>query len=1031
MSTSIEVLPLAERKHFDAPPKFTSNERRSYFEYSGSVKEYVRRLRSPENKASFILQYGYFKAKGRFYEPAQFQIKDVNYIYRTFGLTRSVSSFDKEKFNKLFGGANSTRHRNEILRIEGWKHYDNQWRTTLTKHAYDETKKQAPPAEMLFSLVAYCWQYRVTIPSYEELSVIISQCYLEFEKEALERIKKQLSRTNKISLEEMFKLNEKNMSTLAQIRKIDQSTRTQSMKKNAETLKLFSHYFFDNETLINNLGLSDQATEYFAEWTLKASTSQVKQLKDENKIYLYLLAFIKQQFCKRQDAALKGLMKCIKESLNKASKKAAEYEKGIMVAKNKAIDAIRDSEKELTQFVGEIIRILDDSTLSDARKVEILRNRAINVISGQDDEFVGKRDFLDKCREKEKIDSFLTDAIEEESRSLQLKISSVIKVLVFDEEYSNKPLLAAIKYFQQKDGDIGKTPPLQFLTKKERNVVYLGDSLRTSLYKMFLFRHMLDNIKSGDLSLMYSYEWKAHQRYLIDKDDWEKNKIHYLQSAGLTKFKNATEYLDSLMNKLESKYVDVNERFSSGHNGYLKMRPNGRFHVKTPAIDYEQSKYISTLLSSEGEIPVLQVLQSIDLDVQFTDVLSHHSNKNVVKNIDSKLVLAGIMGLGCNIGARRMARRTVGSDITESKLLDCINWRFSKKNLNKANQRIIDAIDNLPLPNIYKIEENRIHSSSDGKKVTVAVDSLLANYSYKYYGKEKGVSVYSFIDDKQSLFNPTVISSTDREAIYVVDGLLHNSTSIHHIHSTDTHGYTEAVFAATHFINVSFAPRFKRIEDQVIYSFHSKSTYSDQGCRVLPSRRINRRLIEDNWDDILRFMATIKTGYSTASQLFKRLNSYSKDHPLYKSLKEFGRIAKSLHILNYYDDLEFRQQIQKQLNRVELSNKFKGAVFWDRGKQFQVGTQEEQEKYNLCKTIIQNAIIYWNYLFLSDRLMSTGNLQDQADMIDSIRKGSVLAWKHINFTGEYDFSAKASKDYQFNVKKIQSLEISHLLENKS
>lgn len=276
------------------------------------------------------------------------------------------------------------------------------------------------------------------------------------------------------------------------------------------------------------------------------------------------------------------------------------------------------------------------------------------------------------------------------------------------------------------------------------------------------------------------------------------------------------------------------------------------------------------------------------------------------------------------------------------------------------------------------------------------------------------------------MFHPTVISSTDREAIYVVDGLLHNSTTIHHIHSTDTHGYTEAVFAATHFINIAFAPRFKRVEDQTTYSFHTKTSYAQKGYRVLPSRTIKRKLIEDNWDDMLRFMATIKTGHSSASQLFKRLNSYSKDHPLYQSLKEFGRIAKSLHILNYYDDLEFRQQIQKQLNRVELSNKFISAVFWDREKQFQVGTLEEQEKYNLCKTIIQNAIIYWNYLYLSDRLLSTGNPHDRADMVDSIRKGSVLAWKHINFNGEYDFTKKVTKDYQFDIKKIQNLSLKSL-----
>lgn len=305
----------------------------------------------------------------------------------------------------------------------------------------------------------------------------------------------------------------------------------------------------------------------------------------------------------------------------------------------------------------------------------------------------------------------------------------------------------------------------------------------------------------------------------------------------------------------------------------------------------------------------------------------------------------------------------------------------------------------------------------------MATDSLIANYSYKYYGRKKGVSIYTFINEKQSLFHSTVFSSSEREAIYLVDGLLHNPTPLRRMHATDTHGYTEAVFGVTHLIDVAFAPRFKRVEDQVIYSFHAKDKYKDKGYRILPSRRINQKLIEDNWDDILRFIATIKLGKTSASQLFKRLNSYSKDHPLYKALKEFGRIMKSLHILAYYDDLELRQKIEKQLNRVELSNKFSDAVFWDRGKRFYVGTKEEQEKFTLCKTIIQNSIIFWNYLFLTDRLSQCKNQEDKEEMVASIMRGSVLAWAHINFTGDYDFSKPPSKEFQFNYKKIKNIKV--------
>ena len=66
----------------------------------------------------------------------------------------------------------------------------------------------------------------------------------------------------------------------------------------------------------------------------------------------------------------------------------------------------------------------------------------------------------------------------------------------------------------------------------------------------------------------------------------------------------------------------------------------------------------------------------------------------------------------------------------------------------------------------------------------------------------------------------------------------------------------------------------------------------------MPDAYINTKIIEENWDSILRFVATIKLKRTTASQLFKRLNSYSNQHPLYQALKEFGKIIKTFLFCN-------------------------------------------------------------------------------------------------------------------------------------
>jgi TnpA family transposase len=356
-------------------------------------------------------------------------------------------------------------------------------------------------------------------------------------------------------------------------------------------------------------------------------------------------------------------------------------------------------------------------------------------------------------------------------------------------------------------------------------------------------------------------------------------------------------------------------------------------------------------------------------------------------------------------------------------LTNAVNWFFSLKNIEAANNKIVAMTNKLLLANAYRNDVNKLHTGSDGRKVNVSVDSLLSSYSFKYFGKEKGVTIYTFIDERQLLFHVTVISASEREAAYVIDGLLQNDVLKSSIHSTDTHGFTETVFAAAHFIGTAFAPRIKNIGEQTIYSFESKQTYEKRGYMILPSRTINLKLIQNHWDDILRFMATIKLKYTTASQLFKRLSSYAKNHPLYQALKEFGRIIKSIFILTYLDDVELRQQIEKQLNKGELSNKFSKAVFFANNQEFTEGIKEEQQMIAACTVLIQNAIVLWNYLYLSQTLANNPDLVEQGRMVGSIKRGSVIAWGHINMQGEYDFTKSSTNDSQFDMDKILGLKI--------
>ena len=81
------------------------------------------------------------------------------------------------------------------------------------------------------------------------------------------------------------------------------------------------------------------------------------------------------------------------------------------------------------------------------------------------------------------------------------------------------------------------------------------------------------------------------------------------------------------------------------------------------------------------------------------------------------------------------------------------------------------------------------------------------------------------------------------------------------------------------------------------YVYNKRKEYQLKGYKILPDAYIKEELIAPQWDEVLRFIATIKLKEETASQLFKRLNSYSRQHPLCIALKEFGKIPKTDFLL--------------------------------------------------------------------------------------------------------------------------------------
>lgn len=455
--------------------------------------------------------------------------------------------------------------------------------------------------------------------------------------------------------------------------------------------------------------------------------------------------------------------------------------------------------------------------------------------------------------------------------------------------------------------------------------------------------------------------------------------------------------------------MSTNGRIADGANPHFCHSARHRFTIATPEAsedDEADQEPLWPLLPGRYIVPLPEVLATVNRHSGFSAECRPWKQTRQHR-VGERANFAAVMGLGCDIGVSRMAR--IAQGVSDAGIDRAANWHLSLDNVQAANDRIIRLSANLEQPQIYRREPDRLHTASDGQKFAVRRASLNANHSFKYFGKGQGVSAYTFIDERQLLWHSFVMSAAERESAYVVDGLMRNVVRSD-IHSTDSHGYAEAIFAVTHLLGFSYAPRIKNIGDQTLYGFRSRGDSDHASWTIALDRLVREDLVLARSDDVLRLIATIKLKESPASEIFRRLNSYAKQHDLHRALTAFGQIIKTLFVLRYVDEIDLRQAIEQQLSRIELAHRFTRDVAVGNPREFDHTDRESQEVAESCNRLIKNAIVCWNYLYFEQRLKGLTDPAEKQALIDTIGRHSMISWRHVNMLGEYDFSDERLRD---------------------
>ena len=332
---------------------------------------------------------------------------------------------------------------------------------------------------------------------------------------------------------------------------------------------------------------------------------------------------------------------------------------------------------------------------------------------------------------------------------------------------------------------------------------------------------------------------------------------------------------------------------------------------------------------------------------------------------------------------------SVSGSIDESVLRRTNEYYFNHNTLSKAQISLVNYHHSL---DIVKNWGDGGKSSSDGMRIPINSKTIYADYN-THYGN-RGGAIYRHISDQYTPYYVQMLQG--RDSNHVLDGLLYHGTDLDiYEHSTDTAGYTEQMFALTYLLGFKFKPRIKNAEQQQLYYFENISVGNTQ------LKKINQKIIIENYHEILRLVESIKSRKVKASLIMQKIGSYARDNSIAKALKELGRIFKTMYLLDYFTDKVLRKEVQHMLNKGESINSVGRILHFGKNGRINEATIEDQLEKASSLNILLGVLVAWNSRYL-EKVYKTVKSEDWFEE-DPFKRVSPLGSGHVNFLGKYIF----------------------------
>jgi len=397
-------------------------------------------------------------------------------------------------------------------------------------------------------------------------------------------------------------------------------------------------------------------------------------------------------------------------------------------------------------------------------------------------------------------------------------------------------------------------------------------------------------------------------------------------------------------------------------------------------------------------VDLAEILLEIHNRTGFADEFTHISEAEA-RVADLPLsICAVLLAEACNIGFGPLIREDVPA-LTRDRLGWVMQNYIRSENLIRANAKLVREQTLIPLARKWGGGEV---ASADGLRFIVPIRTINAGPNPKYYRASQGITYYNFTSDQFTGFHGIVIPGTLRDSIYILEGLLEHQTVLNPVEiMADTAGASDLVFGLFWLLGYLFSPRLADIGEARLWRMDSGADYGV--LNSLARNRINTGLISHNWDDMLRVSGSLKQQTVSASELIRSLLRSKRPSTLARAISELGRIPKTIFLLSYIDDDNYRRRILTQINRGEGRHGLARTTFHGQRGEVRKRYREGQEDQLGALGLVVNVIVLWNTIYMNEALNHLRSRGVDVDPEDVVRL-SPLVHEKVNFLGRYSFT---------------------------